>query len=73
MVAGTEPFSLPLLPKMDRNARLSDGAHVFLVKVAGEVEAVLDSPPRRSCAGVGSPRREFFFNGSVNVNLSSIE
>lgn len=61
MVAGTEPFSLPLLPKMDRNARLSDGAHLFLVKVTGEVEApVLDNPPRRSYAGVGSPKREFF-------------
>lgn len=51
IVAGTEPF-LSLLPKMDRNTRLSDGTHLFLLIVTDETEASIwkaflgDSIPR---------------------------
>lgn len=53
-VAGTEPFSLLLLPKMDRNKCLSDGARLSLAVVTNRVEAAIwDSPLWKLYRGAG--------------------
>lgn len=53
-VVGTEPFSLLLLPKMDRNKCLSDGARLSSAVVTNRVKAAIwDSPLWRLYRGVG--------------------